>query len=93
MVLSAFVRRTLLATAALGGAGAAALAYAGSHDDEPNPEVRLFFKDERRDERATSSSTTAATGMKTGRRAHFGLSSLPLSGFSSGSLFFLSLPS
>lgn len=39
MVLSAFVRRTLFATAALGGAGVAALTYAGSHDDEPNPEV------------------------------------------------------
>jgi len=39
MVLSSFVRRTLLATAALGGAGVAALTYAGSHDDEPNPEV------------------------------------------------------
>jgi hypothetical protein len=40
----------LLATAALGGAGAAALAYAGSHDDEPNPEVsREEGKEEKRE--------------------------------------------
>jgi hypothetical protein len=50
MVLSALVRRSLLATAALGGAGAAALAYAGSHDDEPNPEVsREEGKEEKRE--------------------------------------------
>ena len=61
MVLSAFVRRTLLATAALGGAGVTALAYAGSHDDEPNPEVSLFFGSRRGRERAKRSDDDAVT--------------------------------
>lgn len=39
MALSTFFRRTAVSAALVGGAGAAVLAYAGSHDDQPNPEV------------------------------------------------------
>ena len=54
MVLPTFLRRALLSTAVLGAAGTAAVSYAGSHDDEPNPEVRRFS------EGATTSSSTTS---------------------------------
>ena len=60
MTPSAFVRRALLATGALGVAGTAAVAYAGSHDDEPNPEVSFFERGRTNNERPTSSTTTSA---------------------------------
>jgi hypothetical protein len=46
MALSTFFRRGLLSLGAVGVAGTAALAYAGSHDDEPNPEVSLLLRRE-----------------------------------------------
>ena len=81
MVLSTFVRRGLLSLGAVGVAGTAAVAYAGSHDDEPNPEVRLFFLRERNERETTTSSTTSAF-----RLLPLSLSSLP------PSLLRLSLP-
>lgn len=80
MTLSAFVRRALLATGALGVAGTAAVAYAGSHDDEPNPEVSFFERGRTNNERATSSMTTSAFRL---RSLFFSALSLPtLSRFS-----------